>query len=77
MNEMFEHVADERWALAEILRVLKPGGILVLISPNRWFPIEGHYHHCRVEGDRPRAFDPVVTGTGDAQLDCSSKLLAE
>jgi SAM-dependent methyltransferase len=35
MNEVFEHVADERRALAEIRRVLKPGGILVLISPNR------------------------------------------
>ena len=22
--------------------MLKPGGILVLISPNRWFPVEGH-----------------------------------
>jgi SAM-dependent methyltransferase len=43
MNEVFEHVADERRALAEIFRVLKPGGLLVLISPNRWFPVEGHY----------------------------------
>jgi SAM-dependent methyltransferase len=43
MNEVFEHVIDERRALAEIHRVLKPGGVLVLISPNRWFPIEGHY----------------------------------
>ena len=42
MNEVFEHVADERSALSEILRVLKPGGLLVLISPNRWFPVEGH-----------------------------------
>jgi SAM-dependent methyltransferase len=42
MNEVFEHVADERRALAQIFRVLRPGGTLVLISPNRWFPIEGH-----------------------------------
>jgi SAM-dependent methyltransferase len=42
MNEVFEHVADEPRALAQIFRVLKPGGTLVLISPNRWFPIEGH-----------------------------------
>jgi SAM-dependent methyltransferase len=42
MNEVFEHVADERRALSETFRVLKPGGVLVLISPNRWFPVEGH-----------------------------------
>ena len=42
MNEVFEHVADESRALAEVFRVLKPGGVLVLISPNRWFPVEGH-----------------------------------
>jgi SAM-dependent methyltransferase len=42
MNEVYEHVADEARALAETRRVLKAGGVLVLISPNRWFPIEGH-----------------------------------
>ena len=43
MNEVFEHVADERRTLFEVLRVLKAGGILVLISPNRWFPVDGHF----------------------------------
>jgi 2-polyprenyl-3-methyl-5-hydroxy-6-metoxy-1,4-benzoquinol methylase len=43
MNEVLEHVADEKQALSETFRVLKPGGVLVLISPNRWFPVEGHY----------------------------------
>jgi 2-polyprenyl-3-methyl-5-hydroxy-6-metoxy-1,4-benzoquinol methylase len=41
-NEVFEHVADEAAALREFRRVLKPEGALVLISPNRWFPFEGH-----------------------------------
>lgn len=42
VNEVLEHVADEQVSLREICRVLRPGGYLVLISPNRWFPFEGH-----------------------------------
>lgn len=42
MNEVFEHVADERKTLAEIRRVLVAGGQLCVISPNRGFPFEGH-----------------------------------
>lgn len=42
MNEVFEHVVSEAQTLAEARRVLRPGGRLVLISPNRWFPFEGH-----------------------------------
>jgi SAM-dependent methyltransferase len=42
MNEVIEHVADQKRALSEIFRVLRPGGILTLIAPNRWFPVEGH-----------------------------------
>ena len=42
MNEVFEHVTDEKATLREVARVLAPGGRLVLISPNRWFPFEGH-----------------------------------
>jgi SAM-dependent methyltransferase len=42
MNEVFEHVHNERRTLEEVARVLRPDGRLVLISPNRWFPFEGH-----------------------------------
>lgn len=42
VNEVLEHVTDERRSLAEIVRVLKPGGVVAVMSPNRWFPVEGH-----------------------------------
>jgi SAM-dependent methyltransferase len=42
VNEVLEHVVDEQESLREIHRVLRPGGHLTLMSPNRWFPIEGH-----------------------------------
>lgn len=42
LNEVLEHVEDQRRALSELRRVLVPGGLLVVFSPNRWFPFEGH-----------------------------------
>lgn len=42
LNEVLEHVDDETASLSEIRRVLRPDGVLVVISPNRWFPFEGH-----------------------------------
>jgi ubiquinone/menaquinone biosynthesis C-methylase UbiE len=42
MNEVFEHVANEKETLEEVHRLLKPGGRLIIISPNRGFPFEGH-----------------------------------
>lgn len=42
MNEVLEHVYDDREAISECRRVLRPGGVLVAISPNRWFPLECH-----------------------------------
>ena len=44
-NEVLEHVFDESAALGELRRVLRPDGVLILISPNRWFPFEGHAIH--------------------------------
>jgi SAM-dependent methyltransferase len=42
LNEVLEHVGDESKVLREVYRVLKPGGILFIFSPNRWFPFETH-----------------------------------
>lgn len=42
VNEVMEHVDDELESLKDIRRLMKPGGTLIIISPNRWFPFEGH-----------------------------------
>ena len=41
-HEVLEHVADDRQAVLEIVRTLKPGGRLVLFVPNRGYPFETH-----------------------------------
>jgi SAM-dependent methyltransferase len=39
---VLEHVPDERAALAEMFRVLRPGGRLLISVPNRWWIFETH-----------------------------------
>jgi SAM-dependent methyltransferase len=46
-HEVIEHVADDRCAAAEMVRVLAPGGRLVLFCPNRLYPFETHGHYWR------------------------------
>lgn len=41
-NEVIEHVADDAACLAEMVRVLKPGGRIAIYCPNRWYPVEQH-----------------------------------
>ena len=42
LNEVIEHVADDRATLREIARVLTPGGTCILYAPNRLYPFETH-----------------------------------
>lgn len=41
-HETLEHVGDDCQAAREALRVLKPGGRLVIFVPNRLYPFETH-----------------------------------
>lgn len=41
-HEVLEHVQNDRITIREIVRVLKPGGRLVLFVPNRGYPFETH-----------------------------------
>ena len=42
-NHVIEHIRDQNQHLREIQRVLKPGGICYLATPNWNFPVEPHY----------------------------------
>jgi SAM-dependent methyltransferase len=44
-HETIEHVTDDREAMREMVRVLKPGGRMVVFCPNRWYPFETHGHY--------------------------------
>lgn len=41
-HEVIEHVQDDRAAIREMIRALKPGGRLVVFCPNRGYPVETH-----------------------------------
>jgi SAM-dependent methyltransferase len=41
-NEVIEHVDDDRLAVSEMVRVIRPGGRIVIFCPNRWYPVEQH-----------------------------------
>ena len=46
-HEVLEHVEDDQLVINEIVRVLQPGGRLVLFCPNRGYPFETHGFYWR------------------------------
>ena len=46
-HEVLEHVDDDRAAVREMVRVLRPGGRIIIFAPNRWYPFETHGHYWR------------------------------
>jgi len=41
-HEVLEHVKDDRSSVEEMVRVLKPGGVILVFVPNRGYPFETH-----------------------------------
>jgi SAM-dependent methyltransferase len=46
-NEVIEHVHNDRETAAEMVRVAKPGGRVIIFCPNRWYPFETHGFYWR------------------------------
>jgi SAM-dependent methyltransferase len=46
-HEVLEHVADDRLAVTEMVRVCAPQGHIVMYCPNRLYPFETHGHYWR------------------------------
>ena len=66
-HEVIEHVADDGASVAEMVRVLKASGRLVLFCPNRLYPFETHGHYWR--GDYHFGNTPLINYLPDRLRD--------
>jgi SAM-dependent methyltransferase len=48
-NEVIEHVDNDAHFAAELVRVTKLGGRILIFCPNRWYPVEQHGHYWKGE----------------------------
>jgi SAM-dependent methyltransferase len=71
LNEVIEHVQNDRATMREVGRVLAPGGICVIFAPNRLFPFETHGIYLTSRGQRRYVFGniPLVNWLPDASSD--------
>jgi SAM-dependent methyltransferase len=60
LNHILEHVEDSIGLVSEAYRVLKPGGILYIATPNRYFFYEVHYKLPFVHWLPKRLRDPFI-----------------
>ncbi len=59
-NEVLEHVPDDGKAISEGFRVLKPGGLIVIFSPNRLYPFESHSVKLKATGKTLPVYTPFI-----------------
>jgi SAM-dependent methyltransferase len=59
VNEVLEHVPHDDRGIREVHRVLKPGGVALIFSPNRLYPFETHGVSLR-SGTKVPHYTPFV-----------------
>lgn len=59
-NEVLEHIPNDRKALEEAYRTLKPGGHLILFAPNRLYPFETHGVHLKKGAKKVPVWMPFI-----------------